>query len=201
MTAAVPREPIGHGEPKACPLARRLGGEKRLERPRGQISRHPLAGVANGQDDKVAGLQSQGFRRNAIQADIVAPQAQSSATWHGVTGVDGEVQKRVLHLAGVRARGPNPLDALNNNGDVSAHRAADGVFQTQHKTLEVHAAKGQRLPPREGQKPASQSAGARAEIKGDAEIVPSLRDLGGGDACLIQACLCEIQTAGAPCRP
>ena len=91
--AALADGAVDAGEAESGSLPVRLGGEERLEGPRGRLGVHPVAAVDDREDAVGAGgdLLLAGLR--LAELDGAGPDRQRAAGRHRVAGVQGEVDE------------------------------------------------------------------------------------------------------------
>ena len=128
-----------HGrEPKARPLALRLGGEERLEDAALDRLGDADAGVGDRQDGEVA---AEGPARDLAEGLLHRPpfeaQRQAPTVGHRIAGIDAEVQDRVLELPGIARDDDRPRGDGGGEGDRRPERARGHLHGLAQQLAEV----------------------------------------------------------------
>ena len=107
------------------PWPGRLGGEKRLECPIKNFLFHAGAGVGDGDQDILTRLDLGVLLAiSLVQIGVAGLDRQSAAFFHGVTGIDGQVQDRRLKFSRIGLHRPKAATSDDFERDVLAQGAA-----------------------------------------------------------------------------
>ena len=152
---------IDGGQPKAGALARGLGGEERLEDSAQVLRRDAGPGVGDGEMGAVAGggpgvLNGVGL---VDQGDIDG-ELEFAASGHGVAGVDGEVEQRLLEHAGIGAHGDGLGHDARGERDVLTEDTAHELAHVLDEFAEVDGLLLLVLLAAEGEELAGEAGGA-----------------------------------------
>ena len=114
-------------EPEAGPLGGGLGGVKGLEDAAHRLLVHALARVAHGEPDPCApGKDRVGPRKNRASSHAFQADGEASGPGtHGLDGVGGEVQERLVDLGGVREGAIRVVLQMSPDIDGGRDRGAD----------------------------------------------------------------------------
>src|SRR5262249_54108458 len=104
--AALFNDSVDRRQPQAGPLAYFLVHHGRVNNLLRQFVVHATAGIADGEHDITPRLHF-GMRFGIVgpQLDVCRFHDELAAVWHRITGVDGQVQKDLLHLARISLDG------------------------------------------------------------------------------------------------
>ncbi|CAH2602877.1 protein of unknown function [Rhodovastum atsumiense] len=150
----MPGEAVDRRQPHAGAGTMRLGGEERVERVFQHLGCHAAAGIGDGQGHVFARRQIRRTGGLGLQGKVGGGDAQHATARHGVAGVDGEVQHRILHLRGIGFGDPQPGGAIELDADGFAEAALQQVHRVRHHRVQVDRLARQRLLARKRQQAA-----------------------------------------------
>ena len=148
---------VDGGKAEAAALARRLGGEERLEEPRARLVVHADAGVADRQHHVGPGLHAHVLAGRLVQIDIGGLDHQLAAARHGVARIGRQVDDHLLHLRRVGFDAPDAGQSSAGSARYccpSRRRSigsivGDDVVEVEHARLRGRAAAERQQVPRQ----------------------------------------------------
>ena len=131
-------------------LAAFLGGEERLEEPGLEGRVHADAGVRDREHDVGPGMdRGVAAGELLVERHVAGLEREAPSARHGVARVDDEVDDRLLDLAGVGQRPPEPGIECRRQLDVLADDAAQHLFHARDHGVQVEDAGLEHLAPAE----------------------------------------------------
>ncbi|MNE63838.1 hypothetical protein D3C80_1592130 [compost metagenome] len=107
--AGLANKAVNHRQPQPAAAADCLGGEERFEHLRFHFLRHAAAGVDHLQRHHVLFFATAAHHSLVIDTDL----DHAAAAFHGIPGVDYQVDQRVFQLIGIHPRRPAGPLSLN----------------------------------------------------------------------------------------
>ena len=138
MAAGAGDDAVERREAEPGALARRLGGEERLEHAGEYLGGNAGAGVGDPQPGVAAGFEAGPVVGvGLVHGDVRGVDGELPAAGHRVAGVDCEVDQDLLELAGVRLDRPQAFGGCGVQGDVLAEGAAQQLIQARDDVVEA----------------------------------------------------------------
>ena len=161
-------EAIDLAQAQAGAAARHLGGEEGLEGALQRTPVHAAAGIGDGDQHVLPGLERLGHRLGIglVEIGVGGLDGHLAAFGHGVARVDGEVQDRRLELVLVGEGEPQPAGQHGLERDRLAQGAAQQFGRVGDQPVGVERAGVERLLAREGEQAVGQDGGALRALQG-----------------------------------
>jgi hypothetical protein len=128
-----------------------LGRKERIENPVADRLGNPDAGVDNLDHDIITRTDPAGRRLLLAQLDIARRERQISSGWHGIPGVDREVDQRRTELGGIDQRRPGMIAQIGLDIDLSPQRRRQQFDDLVDQRIDVDLHRAQRLLPGKGE--------------------------------------------------
>ena len=126
------------GKPQTCPLANRFGGEKRFKDPVAGLAGHAATRIGATEEnigswlgDAVVG------DRAGIDLDIASLDGQLPASWHGITGIDREIESHLFELSRISTNGTKHRIEFCDQGQILADEPMEHLFGIRDDGVQV----------------------------------------------------------------
>ena len=126
LAAGLLREAGNLRQPEAGAVARLLGGEERLARPRRDLGRHAGPGIGHG--DHHVLLIEHGARRLY---------GEQTCLRHRITCIDRQIEQRGFELAGIGGQHPDPMVEHGLDADPVVERMAQQLRHLRHQLVGI----------------------------------------------------------------
>jgi len=122
-------------EPQPRAFALLLRREKRLEDMLLDALIHPHAGIVDGYHDILAGNHVRMVARILrVQIDVGGFEGEFASLWHGIAGVDAEIDQDLLDLPGIHFDSPEAGKGESDEFHIFANEAAERSWRNSLKS-------------------------------------------------------------------